>query len=124
MKKRARRRPAPFAAPSRTRLLVAGLAAVFVVKLAVMLQLKDHVLTQPDAGLDTTAYVGLADRVLAGDIGLGPCLYFLSPLYIYFLAAVLAIGHSFTVVRLIQIALGTCAVALVFVTADEWFGRR
>jgi tetratricopeptide (TPR) repeat protein len=97
---------------------------VFVLKLAVMLQLKDHVLTQPDAGLDTTAYVGLADRVLAGDVGLGPGLYFLSPLYIYFLAAVLAVGHSFTVVRLAQIALGTAAVALVFITADEWFGRR
>src|SRR2546423_356557 len=30
------------------------LAAVFLLKLAVVLQLKDHVLTQPDAGLDTT----------------------------------------------------------------------
>jgi len=33
------------------------LAVVFALKLAVMWQLKDHVLTQPDAGLDTTAYV-------------------------------------------------------------------
>src|SRR5438128_8449600 len=47
------------------------LAATFALKLVVMLQLKDHVLTQPDAGLDTTAYVGLAERVLAGDAGLG-----------------------------------------------------
>ena len=124
MKKRTRGRPAPSAAPRRTRRLIAGLAVVFLLKLVVMLQLKDHVLTQPDAGLDTTAYVGLADRVLAGDIGLGPGLYFLSPLYIYFLAAVLAIGHSFTAVRLVQIALGTAAVALVFIAADEWFGRR
>src|SRR5437763_561900 len=91
------------------------LAAVFLLKLAVVLQLKDHVLTQPDAGLDTTAYVALAQRVLDGDLALGPGLYFLSPLYIYFMAAVLAIGNSFAAVRLVQIALGTGAVALVYV---------
>jgi tetratricopeptide (TPR) repeat protein len=100
------------------------LAATFALKLAVMMQLKDHVLTQPDAGLDTTAYVTLAERVLSGDAGLGPGLYFLSPLYIYYLAAVLALWHSFTAVRLLQIVLGTGAVALIFITADEWFGRR
>jgi len=104
--------------------LLIFLAAVFAVKLAVMLQLKDHVLTQPDAGLDTTAYVALAQRVLDGDVGLGPGLYFVSPLYIYFLAAVLGLTRSFTAVRLVQMALGTGAVALVFVAADEWFGRR
>ena len=106
------------------RLFAAAIAAVFVLKLIVMLQLKDHVLTQPDAGLDTTAYAGLAERVLGGDVGLGPRLYFLSPLYIYFLAVMLVIRHSFTFVRLVQIALGTGAVVCVFVTADEWFGRR
>jgi len=103
---------------------LALLAAVFALKLAVMAELKDHVLTQPDAGLDTTAYVELAGRVVDGDIGLGPGLYFLSPLYIYFLAAVLAVRHSFTAVRLVQIALGTGAVWLVYVAANEWFGRR
>lgn len=102
----------------------AAIAAVFVLKLIVMLQLKDHVLTQPDAGLDTTAYVGLAERVLGGDVGLGPGLYFLSPLYIYFLSMLLGIWHSFAFVRLVQIALGTGAVVCIFVTADEWFGRR
>jgi tetratricopeptide (TPR) repeat protein len=107
-----------------TRPLAAAIAAVFVLKLIVMLQLKDHVLTQPDAGLDTTAYVGLAERVLGGDPGLGPGLYFLSPLYIYFLSLLLGVWHSFTFVRVVQIVLGTLAVACVFVTADEWFGRR
>lgn len=97
---------------------------MIVLKLIVMLQLKDHVLAQTDAGLDTTAYVGLAERVLNGDIGLGPGLYFLSPFYTYFLAALLAVWHSFTFVRVVQIVLGTTAVAFVFITADEWFGRR
>jgi hypothetical protein len=62
------------------------LAVVFLLKLLVVLQLKDHPLLQPDAGLDTTAYVDLARRVIGGDIGLGPGLYYVSPLYIYFLA--------------------------------------
>ena len=100
------------------------LAAAFAVKLAVILQLKDHVLAQPDAGLDTTAYVTLAERVLGGDIGLGPGLYFVSPFYIYFLAAVLALTHSFTAVRIVQGLLGAAAVGLVYVAAHEWFGRR
>ena len=100
------------------------LAAVFALKLVIVLQLTDHVLTQPDAGLDTTAYVALAHRVLDGDLGLGPVLYFVSPLYIYFLAGVLALIHSYTVVRGVQIMLGTCGVALVFFTAEQWFGRR
>jgi tetratricopeptide (TPR) repeat protein len=116
--------PGRSAAPSRTRLALAALAAVFALKLAVMLPLNDHVLTQPDAGLDTTAYVALAERVLGGDAGLGPGLYFLSPLYVYVLAAVLAVWHSYLAVRLLQIVLGTGAVALIFVTADAWFGRR
>ena len=125
MGRHTRRRSQPVAIRSSgTRLFAAAIAAVFVLKLIVMLQLKDHVLTQPDAGLDTTAYVGLAERVLRGDVGLGPSLYFLSPLYIYFLSLLLGVWDSFAFVRLVQIALGTGAVVCIFVTADEWFGRR
>src|SRR6266699_4371644 len=90
--------PAPATAHAVYVPFIVLLVAALLVKLTVMLQLKDHVLTQPDAGLDTTAYVALAERVLGGDVGLGPGLYFLSPLYIYFLAAVLAVWHSFAVV--------------------------
>ena len=104
--------------------LLVFLASVFLLKLVVMLQLKDHILTQPDAGLDTAAYVALAGRVLHGDVALGPGLYFVSPLYIYFLAGVLSFWRSFTVVRLVQIALGTASVGFVFVAGREWFGRR
>ena len=101
-----------------------ALAGVFLLKTAVMWQLHDHPLTQADAGLDTTTYMTLARRVLAGDPALGPGAYFVSPLYIYFLAAALAIGDSLTFVRLVQIALGTAAVACIYVAANEWFGRR
>src|SRR5262252_245740 len=101
-----------------------GLGAALLLKLIVVFQLKDHPLLQPDAGLDTTAYVDLARRVLAGDVGLGPGLYYVSPLYIYFLAAVYGVTRSFTAVRVIQAALGTVTIACVYVMAREWFGRR
>src|SRR5215831_699525 len=103
---------------------VIGLGAAFLLKLVVIFQLKDHPLLQPDAGLDTTAYVDLARRVLGGDVGLGPGLYYVSPLYIYFLAAAYGVTKSFTAVRIIQAALGTVTIACVFVMAREWFGRR
>src|SRR4026207_539936 len=94
-----------------TRWLIVFLAGVFILKTAVALQLGAHPLLQPDTGLDTTAYVDLAKRVAAGDLGLGPGLYPLSPLYIYFLATIYAVTKSFTAARIIQAALGTVAVA-------------
>ena len=105
-------------------LAVFTLAGVFVLKLIVLLQLRDHPLTSPDAGLDTTAYADLARRVVAGDVALGPGLYYVSPLYIYVLAAGLAVFDSFTAVRVVQIALGTASVWFIFLTAREWFGER
>jgi len=105
------------------RLLVL-LAGTFVLKALVLSQLRDHPLLAPDSGLDTTAYVRLADQVLAGNIGLGPGLYYVSPFYIYFLAAVLAVFHSFTAVRVVQIALGTATVAFIFLMSRQWFGDR
>ena len=100
------------------------LAAVFAAKLIVVLQLRDHPLLQPDTGLDTTVYTRLAAQVVAGNLSLGPGLYFVSPLYIYFLAAVLAATQSFTAARVLQILLGTAAVGLVYVAAREWYGTR
>ena len=100
------------------------LAVVFAAKLLVVWQLRDHPLLHPDAGLDTTAYANLARQVVAGDLMLGPGLYFVSPFYIYFLAAGLAVFESFTAVRVLQAALGTIAVASVFFSANAWFGPR
>ena len=110
--------------PGRAGRLAAFLAAVFVAKLAIVWQLKDHVLLQPDAGLDTSVYVELARRVASGDLTLGPGLYYVSPLYIYFVAAVLAVTDSLTAIRVVQVALGTASVGLIWVTGREWFGER
>jgi len=100
------------------------LAAVFLVKLVVVLQLRDHPLLQANAGLDTSVYIDLARKVLAGNRSLAPGLYFVSPLYIYFLAAVLSVSDSLLAVRLVQIALGTISVWMIFVGARAWFGER
>jgi 4-amino-4-deoxy-L-arabinose transferase-like glycosyltransferase len=89
-----------------------------------VLQLRDHPLLQPDVGLDTAAYAELASRIVGGDLSLGPGLYFISPLYIYFLAGGLAVTDSFTAVRLLQVLLGTASVAFVFLSARDWFGER
>ena len=114
--------------PSRTRrnwvVPVCGIGAVFVLKLIVFSQLREHPLLQPGAGLDTTAYVDLAKRVLAGDWGLGPGLYYVSPLYIYFLAVVYGLTQSFTAVHVVQLAMGTATAGLVFVMAREWGSVR
>ena len=100
------------------------LAAVFAAKLVVLLQLLDHPLLQPNAGLDTTVYTQLAAEVVAGNLSLGPGLYFVSPLYIYFLAGALAALKSFTAARVLQIVLGTASVGCVFAAARVWFGAR
>src|SRR5262249_58365125 len=39
-------------------------------------------------------------------------------------AVIVGVTHSFTAVRVAQMLLGTAAVALVYVAADEWYGRR
>jgi 4-amino-4-deoxy-L-arabinose transferase-like glycosyltransferase len=123
---RARSRPSTSGAgpTRRTWRLSAFLAAVFLLKLIVLAQLQHHPLLQPDAGLDTATYVQLAQRVLEGDVALGPGLYYMSPLYIYFLAMTFGVSDSFTFVRIVQIALGTAAVGLIFVTARTWFNDR
>ena len=115
--------------PSRTRLIpdwrvLVLLAGTFVLKALVLSQLKEHPLLAPESGLDTTAYVRLADQVRAGNLGLGPGLYYVSPFYVYFLAALLSLFHSFTAVRVAQIALGTASVGFVFLMARQWFGER
>jgi tetratricopeptide (TPR) repeat protein len=90
----------------------------------VVWQLRDHLLLQPATTMDTGSYVELARRVSAGDWGLGPGLYYVSPLYIYFLALVDGATGSLTAVRVAQVLLGTMSVGFVFAAAREWFGER
>lgn len=103
-------------------LLFLGLA--LIQKIVVAVQLRAHPLTQPGVGLDSGAYADLAHQVIGGNWGLGPGLYYVSPLYIYFLAFWMRLTDSYTAVRLIQTLFGTAAIACIFLTAREWYGRR
>ena len=93
-------------------------------KLIVAMQLDQHPLLTADSGLDTAAHLELARHVLGGDVLLGPGLYYMSPLYTYFLAAVLFFHDSLAFVRGVQAVLGTVAVACVMLMARHWFGVR
>lgn len=99
-------------------------AAALAIKTVVLLQLGNHPLLQPQGDLDTAKYVELARQIAAG----GPLAirepFFLSPLYVYFLAAVFAAGGSLAVARVVQILLGSAAVGLVYLLGREWFDER
>ena len=59
-----------------------------------------------------------------GDLLLGPQTYFVSPLYIYFMAAIIRLTGSFTAVRIVQAVFGAGAVLLVYASARLWFSDR
>ena len=107
-----------------TRRVVTLVGIAFALKLAVLLQLRDHPLLQPRGELDTAYYVSLAQRIESEGLLAPIGAFFVSPLYVYFLAAVFEAGGSLLAAQLIQIALGASAVALLFATAQHWFGER
>jgi tetratricopeptide (TPR) repeat protein len=109
------------AAPARWGVL---LITAFVVKLIVLLQFWDHPLLQPHGELDTAYYVALARRIAEEGLLAPIGAFFVSPLYVYFLAAIFAAGGSLFAAQLVQIALGAGAVGLLFATARHWFGDR
>jgi 4-amino-4-deoxy-L-arabinose transferase-like glycosyltransferase len=108
---------------TRTPVLILVTVAALL-KLLIVWQLADHPLVQPEIGLDTTAYAELAKRVVAGDWGLGPGLYYVSPLYIYVLAAGLALTDSFTAVRVLQVLAGALAVGGIWTITRRWSTPR
>lgn len=105
-----------------TRWLVpALLAAVFALKATLALTLADHPLLQPVGELDAGEYWRLAGRVAGGDVLLQGTAFYLSPLYIYVLAALQTLaGGSLHGVLVSQAALGTAAVWLVSRSATRW----
>ena len=106
-----------------TRRLLLLLAGALAAKAAVLARLGSHPLLQPYGDIDGGVYVRLATRIAHGDLllrGEGAVPYFVSPLYAYFLAAC---GADLPVARVVQILLGTAAVALVFLTARRLFGE-
>jgi tetratricopeptide (TPR) repeat protein len=96
------------------------LALAIVPKALVLQELGAHPLLQPTGGLDGAVYVELARRVAGDDLGAGREAFFVSPLYVYFLAPFVAMGDpGLWWARVAQITLGTAAVGLVFATTRK-----
>ncbi len=94
------------------------------VKLVVLFQLWDHPLLAPHGELDTAYYVALSQRVATEGVLAPTGAFVVSPLYVYFLAAVLAAGGTLLAAQLVQVGLGALAVGWLFATACHWFGGR
>jgi tetratricopeptide (TPR) repeat protein len=113
---------------------ILALVAVLGIKMAVLWQLGWHPLLQPAGELDGAYYKHFADMVAGGDIwlsspqsflGQSPAAFFLSPLYVYFLALCLSVsGGALETARVVQLVLGTGAVLLIALSTRRWFGTR
>ena len=91
----------------------------------VLLQLHGHPLLQPTGVLDSAVYVRLARQAAGGDWALGPEPYFVSPLYVYFLAALFRLfGESLLLPQVVQAVLGAAAVGLLAATARRLFASE
>jgi tetratricopeptide (TPR) repeat protein len=100
-------------------------AAALAVRVVLVAQLQGHPLLRPVGVLDDAEYFRLAQRAAGGDWALGPGAYYVSPLYIYFLAVVFRVlGAAVVPAQVVQAVLGAAAVALLARAAERLFGPR
>jgi Flp pilus assembly protein TadD len=101
--------------------LAALVGGIFAIKIALALTLAGHPLLQPEGELDAGEYWRLAQRVGDGDVLLRDTPFYVSPLYIYWLAFARAVtGGGVAGVLVLQAALGSAAVWLAARTASLW----
>jgi Flp pilus assembly protein TadD len=116
-----RRRAAASVASARWTSLAIALTVTLALKVVLALTLAGHPLLQPEGELDAGEYWRLAQRVAGGDILLRGTPFYVSPLYIYWLAVAQAVtSASVAGVLVLQAALGTIAVWLTALTAAYW----
>lgn len=111
---------------SRSIALLGVTAAALAVRGLVVAGFVDHPLLRPEGGLDAGVYVDLARQVAGGDLLLRsvPEPFFVSPLYLYFVALVLAVtGGALAAVLAVQAILGAAAVWLTGDAARRLFGN-
>ena len=98
--------------------------AALAIKGTVLAQLGGHPLLQPHGELDTAYYVELGRALARDGLASSGAPFFVSPLYVYFLALVFKLcADSLSAARLVQIALGAAAPPLLYLTARHWFGE-
>ena len=110
-----------------------SLVVVLAIKIVVLMQIGHHPLLAPTGELDGAFYYHFAERAAHGDswllsrdsfFGHPAPPFFISPLYIYFLALCLKVFGSLDAARFVQIVLGTAAVGVLAITARHWYGNR
>lgn len=108
--------------PGRTRaLLVLILGFSLLIGLVSVLQFRSYP-TFNYPILDEQSYVSWAEEIASGGF-IGGKVFYQDPLYPYFLALIFRIaGVSLGLVRVVQVALGTATVGLVFLTARRLMG--
>jgi tetratricopeptide (TPR) repeat protein len=117
---------APAAPASRAaRWIWAAAAAAVALRAGLLAQVHDHPLLRPTGVLDDAEYFRLAQRAAAGDWLLGPGAFYVSPLYIYFLAVVFRVAGAAPIhAQGVQVLLGGAAVALIGRAGARLFGPR
>ncbi|MDA8104005.1 MAG: glycosyltransferase family 39 protein [Nitrospiraceae bacterium] len=74
--------------------------------------------------LDAAVYDHWALSIARGDWRGGSGVFFISPLYAYFLALIYRLfGHHYDIVRCVQIVLGSCTCALIYLIARDVFDK-
>ncbi len=103
------------------RWLAVLLVSVLCLKVAIALTLTPHPLLQPEGELDAGEYWRLAQRVVSGDVLLQSTPFYVSPLYIYWLAFAMTVaGGGVAGVLVLQAVLGTTAVWVIGRAAACW----
>jgi len=98
-------------------------SGAFVLRVIYLTQIESIPLFDHLAG-DGWTYDDWGQRIAAGD-WLGDRVFYQAPLYPYFLGILqFLFGHSLWLVRIVQIALGSVACALIFLVGERLFSRR
>ncbi|OGP58721.1 MAG: hypothetical protein A2V67_16970 [Deltaproteobacteria bacterium RBG_13_61_14] len=107
-------------------IILAGiLLFALILKLLHLGIVHNYPLLEPRGDLDPKYYFDFALRVMHGDLLAGPDVFFISPFYIYFLAAVFGlIGSRVVMAYVVQTLLGTLAIALIYLAGRRAFGPR
>lgn len=104
-----------------------GLAGVFLLALVVRLLVLYEISSSPAWGIlsiDSAFYNAWAKRIAAGD-WLGEGVFFMAPLYPYFLGGLYAVfGANPTTALVIQAAIGSASCVLLAIAGNLFFGHR
>ncbi len=105
----------------------AQVLVIFILALGIrllhLLQMKAHSPFYDLPAVDGALYDAMGQKIAGGD-WLGTGVFFVNPLYPYFVGFIYAIfGHSYTILKLIQVVIGSANCVLVFAVGRLVFHR-